>query len=182
MRKVVLDLAISLDGFIEGPNGEYDWCIMDEEFGFGEFLDSVDTIFFGRKSYELWGNYIPGPGSPDSEKEIWSQTHNKRKYVFSRTLQSVDSPTILIKENITDEVNKIRKQQGKDIWLYGGASLVSTFINLGIVDELRLAVHPIILGAGKPLFQNIKERVKAKHVKTKAFSSGVVLLCYQPEK
>jgi dihydrofolate reductase len=180
MRKVILDLAVSLDGLIEGPNGEYDWCIMDEEVKFDAFLNQIDIIFFGRKSYELWGNYIPGPDTPQLEKELWELTNSKQKYVFSRTLKSASGETKLISDNILEEVQKIKQQNGKDIWLYGGASLVTTFINLKLIDEYRLAVHPIILGKGKPLFQEIPGRVKLKLSETRVHSSGVILLTYKP--
>jgi dihydrofolate reductase len=182
MRKVALDLAVSLDGFIEGPNGEYDWCMMDEEFDFNSFLNTIDSILFGRKSYQLWGNYIPEDNVPDDEKRIWAETHKKKKYVFSRTLESVESPTTLISGNIPEEISRIKAQPGKDIWLFGGAGLVTTFINLKLIDILRLAVHPIILGSGKPLFIGISGRVILKKPQARIFSSGVVLLTYQLNK
>lgn len=178
-RKIVLDLAVSLDGFIEGVNGETDWCIMDEEMDFTEFLSSVDTILYGRKSYELWGEYIPSGETSDSETEMWEFIHNKKKYVFSKTLTKIDNNVIIINDNITEEINKLKKEPGKNIWLYGGASLITTFMNLGLVDEYRLSVHPVILGAGKPLFADIKHRQKLKLIETRRFSSGVVQLCYQ---
>ncbi|MGE5677083.1 MAG: dihydrofolate reductase family protein [Pseudomonadota bacterium] len=178
-RKVVLDLAVSLDGFIEGINGETDWCIMDEDMDFTKFLSNVDTILYGRKSYELWGKYIPGNEASDMEKEIWELVHSKNKYVFSKTLTEADD-NVIINANIEEEVNKLKKEPGKDIWLYGGASLITTFMKSGLVDEYRLSVHPVILGAGKPLFVDIKKRQELKLVDTRIFSSGVVQLCYHP--
>lgn len=180
-RRIVLDLAVSLDGFIEGINGETDWCIMDEDMDFTKFLSSVDTILYGRKSYDLWGKYIPGDDTSDMEREIWELVHSKKKYVFSKTLTNIDN-SVIINDNIAEEVNKLKKEPGKDIWLYGGASLITTFMNLGLVDEYRLSVHPVILGAGKPLFVNIKQRQELKLVGTRRFSSGVVQLCYHPTK
>ncbi|WP_342433209.1 dihydrofolate reductase family protein [Neobacillus sp. FSL H8-0543] len=177
-RKVILDLAVTLDGFIEGKNGEVDWCIMDPDMGFTQFLNQIDTILYGRKSYDLWGKYIPNTEDSDSDKEMWNIVHSKKKYVFSRTQQATDNGVSFINENILEEVNKLRSQPGKDIWLYGGASLITTFINLGLVDEFRLSVHPVILGEGKPLFVDIKQRLKLKLVHTRTFSSGVVQLIY----
>lgn len=178
-RRIVLDLAVSLDGFIEGVNGETDWCIMDEDMDFNKFLCSIDAILYGRKSYELWGKYIPGQESSDMEKEMWRLVHSKKKYVFSKTLTKLDN-AMVINDNIAEEVNKLKKESGKDIWLYGGASLITTFMNMGLVDEYRLSIHPIILGAGKPLFVGIKQRQELKLVDTRRFSSGVVQLCYHP--
>lgn len=179
-RRIVLDLAVSLDGFIEGPNGEVDWCIMDPDMGFTDFLNSIDTILYGRKSYNLWGQYVPGNEISDTEKEIWKSVHSKKKYVFSKTLTKTDDKAILIKDNLQDEVDKIKKESGKDIWLYGGASLVTTFINLGLIDEYRLSVHPVVLGAGKPLFTDMNQRIELNLVNIKKFASGVVQLCYHP--
>ncbi|WP_373271263.1 dihydrofolate reductase family protein [Paenibacillus sp. MY03] len=177
-RKIILDLAVTLDGFIEGKNGEIDWCIMDAEMEFNHFLDQVDTILYGRKSYDLWGQYTPEIEHSDSEKEFWELVHSKKKYVFSRTQRSTDDQVIFINDGILEEVAKLKNEPGKDIWLYGGASLITTFIHLGLVDEFRLSVHPVVLGEGKPLFADIKQRLNLKTVHTKTFSSGVVQLIY----
>jgi dihydrofolate reductase len=180
LRRVILDLAVTLDGFIEGKNGEVDWCIMDPDMGFNDFLNRIDTILYGRKSYDLWGQYIPGQEASNSDKEIWKQVHSKKKYVFSRTQKQVDDHVTRINDHIVEKVNEIKNQPGKDIWLYGGSSLITTFINLGLVDEFRLSIHPVILGEGKPLFIDIKQKQDLKLVQTKSFSSGVVQLCYHP--
>lgn len=177
-RRVVLDLAVTLDGFIEGKNGEVDWCIMDPEMEFTHFLEQIDTIFYGRKSYELWGQYKPNAEDSETEKEMWQMVHSKKKYVFSQTQKGIDKQAIFITENIREEVTKLKKQSGKDIWLYGGAGLITSFIKLGLVDEFRLSVHPVVLGEGKPLFSDLKERVNLKLVHTRAFASGVVQLIY----
>lgn len=178
-RRVILDLAVTLDGFIEGPNGEVDWCIMDPDMDFTVFLNQIDTILYGRKSYDIWGQYIPKKVDSAADKEMWSLIHSKEKYVFSRTQKETDNPAILINDNIAEEMNKLKKKPGKDIWLYGGSSLITTFINLGLVDEFRLSVHPIILGEAKPLFIDIKERINLQIAETKQFSSGVVQLIYR---
>jgi dihydrofolate reductase len=177
-RRIILDLAVTLDGFIEGKNGEVDWCIMDSEMGFINFLNQIDTILYGRKSYELWGQFTPGIEDTETEKELWELVHSKEKYVFSRTPKGTDHKAIFINDNIVEEVNKLKNKPGKDIWLYGGASLITTFINLGLVDEFRLSVHPVILGEGKPLFMDIKKRLNLKVINTRTFSSGVVQLIY----
>ncbi|MBT2727663.1 dihydrofolate reductase [Bacillus sp. ISL-75] len=177
-RRILLDLAVTLDGFIEGPKGEVDWCIMDPDMDFNNFLNHIDTILYGRKSYDLWGQYTPDIEVSDTEKEIWELVHSKEKYVFSKTQKESENNVKFINENIVEEVIKLKNKPGKDIWLYGGASLITTFLNLGLVDEFRLSVHPIILGEGKPLFIDIKQRVNLKLVETKRFPSGVVQLCY----
>lgn len=177
-RRIILDLAVTLDGFIEGKNGEIDWCIMDSEMGFINFLNEIDTILYGRKSYDLWGQFTPEIADTDTEKEFWELVHSKEKYVFSRTQKGNDQDVRFINDNIVEEVNKLKNKPGKDIWLYGGASLITTFINLGLVDEFSLSVHPVILGEGKPLFTDIQKRLDLKMVHTRRFSSGVVQLIY----
>lgn len=172
MRKIILDLAVTLDGFIEGPNGEVDWCIMDEELKFDQFLDSIDTIFYGRVSYDMWGNFQPDENVSSTDRSLWEAIHSKKKFVFS----SKANDTFIT----VDKVAEIKQQAGKDIWLYGGAKLITTFINLDLIDSYRVSVHPTVLGAGKPLFENLKGRLNLRLVDTNRFQSGVIQLIYEP--
>ncbi|MGC4231395.1 MAG: dihydrofolate reductase family protein [Niabella sp.] len=181
MRKVVLDLAVTLDGFIEGPNGETDWCIMDDDMDFDGFLSTIDTLFYGRVSYDAWGNFQPEANASETEKNLWKNVHAKKKYVFSSESRT-DDKAIFIHTDITGKVSEMKKQSGKDIWLYGGASLTRTFINLGLIDIYRISVHPVALGNGKPLFEDLKKRLALKLVKTNVFRSGVVQLIYESKE
>ena len=169
MRKVILSVAVSLDGLIEGPNGEYDWCFTDKDYGFTDFFKRIDTMFLGRKSYEL--TLTVGDNSGSGFPKL-------KEYIFSNTLDKVKDGAILIKGDIKSQVEKIKKERGKDIWLFGGAGLTTSLLNLGLVDELSLAVHPILLGGGKPLFNNIQDRIKLTLVDTKTYSTGLVSLTY----
>lgn len=177
MRKIVLDLAVTLDGFIEGQNGETDWCIMDDDMDFSGFLAGIDTIFYGRVSYDMWGNFRPDAHAGDAEKALWADVHSKKKYVFSGMPRQDDHATYITSVT-AEKVNEIRRQEGKDIWLYGGAGLISTFIALQLVDVYRISVHPTVLGAGKPLFENVKERMDLVLSEVNRFRSGVVQLVY----
>jgi dihydrofolate reductase len=168
MRKVILAVAVSLDGFIEGPNGEYDWCFTNADDSLKEFFKRFDTIFVGRKTYEMSSEMEGGPPGFPKFKE----------YIFSTTLDKVKEGATLIKGDIKTEVEKIKRERGKDIWLFGGAGLTTSLMNLGLVDELSLAVYPILLGGGKALFNNIKDRIKLTLVDTKAYSRGLVSLTY----
>ncbi|WP_373331292.1 dihydrofolate reductase family protein [Salmonirosea aquatica] len=181
MKKVVLDLAVTLDGFIEGPNREIDWCIIDDDMDFDGFLASIDTIFYGRVSYDSWGNFQPEPDASPTEHLLWKGVHAKKKYVFSSQHRHDDQATF-ISSDLAHQVAEIKKQGGKDIWLYGGASLIKTFIQSGFIDRYRLSVHPTALGSGKPLFEDLKSRLELKLIKTNVFKSGVVQLIYEPEK
>ena len=156
---------MSLDGFIEGPNGEYDWCFTDQDYGMTNFLGNTDAIFFGRKSYNLLMMTDENP-YPD-----------KTKYVFSRSLTEVED-AIIIKENIAEKVKEIKNAPGKNIWLFGGAELTDTLMDAGLVDELQIAVHPIVLGKGKPLFKAKDFRTKLELKDTITYSSGLVQLIY----
>ena len=185
MRKIILNLTLTLDGFIEGPNGEIDWIIGDSSTDFGDILNEIirdkDAIFYGRKSYELWGNYSPEQGS-QKLKTAYALMHTKTKYVFSETKTSDDTNAIFINENIKQRVKEIKQKPGKNIWLYGGASLITTFLNLDLIDEYHLAIQPVILGKGKPLFQNIEQRHKLKLLETKGDPSGVTVLIYETDR
>lgn len=170
MRKIILQLAVSLDGFIEGPNGEFDWCFTDDDYGMTEFFKSIDAVFMGRKSYEL--TLTMGGSAPPGFPQL-------KEYVFSNSLDKVEGERILISGDLAKEVNKIKKEPGKDIWLFGGAALTTSFINLDLVDEMALAVHPVLLGAGKTLFQNIPDRVPLQLINTQTYPSGLVMLSYK---
>ena len=169
MRKVILGLAVSLDGFIEGSNGEYDWCFTDQDYGMSDFFNRIDSLFIGRKSYEL--SLTMGDATMPGFPKL-------REYVFSNTLKELKPGAILIRGDIEAEVKRIKKEQGKDIWLFGGASLTASLLNLNLIDEIGLAIHPIILGGGKPLFQDVSKRIELKLVDTKTYSTGLVSLTY----
>jgi dihydrofolate reductase len=168
MRKVLLNLAVSLDGFIEGPHGEFDWCFTDQDYGMKDFMKRIDSIIMGRKSHEVLLQY---------EKE--NPYPQMKTYVFSTTSHSKDRNTVVLGGDVKQEMKKILGQPGKDLWLFGGASLVSAFINLNLVDELWLAVHPLLLGSGKPLFQDVTGRISFGLKTTRQYSSGLVQLVYE---
>lgn len=190
MRKIVLNLAVTLDGFIEGPNGEIDWCSMDNDTDdqsgiashFDQFLNSIDTIFYGRVSYDLWGQYQPAENASQAELNLWNGVHSKSKYVFSKNKENRSNKATYIHSDIGYKVAELKKQPGKDIWLYGGAGLITSFMELGLIDRYLLAIHPVILGAGKPLFSDIKNRIGLKLDKVTTSKSGVILTDFSSEE
>ena len=173
MRKIILQLAVSLDGFIEGPNGEYDWCFTDQDYGMTAFFARIDAVFYGRKSYEL-AQSMPEPG----DESAFPSLPKLKEYVFSTTMKSVKPDVDIIAYNVEEEVKRIKNGPGKDIWLFGGASLTSSLLNLHLIDEISLAIHPIILGGGKPLFSGVRERLSLCLIETKQYESGLVSLTY----
>jgi len=187
MRKVILSNMVTLDGFFEGPNKELDWHIVDEEFNqyANDLLSNVDALLFGRVTYQLMADYWPAaatnPSTSESDLEIADKMNNLPKIVFSKTLQEVKwNNSRLIKENIAQEISKMNQQPGKDMVIFGSGSIVSTLMQLGLIDEYRIIVNPVVLGNGKPLFKGINGKQNLKLLKTKVFGSGVVILYYQP--
>ena len=182
MRKVIFESSVSLDGFIEGPNGELDWLLCaDEPADIKSFLSSFDTIFYGRKTYDKMG--IPKPGNEVFSgigEQFLSAVQGMRKYVFSRTRKHVEGNAMVINENLEPEVRRIREEDGKDIWLCGGADILKTFTRLDLVDEYFLSVHPVILADGKPLFEGIRIPLNLNLVQEHKLRSGVVILRYVP--
>jgi len=178
MRKVILHMMASLDGFIEGPNKELDWHAWDDEMEkyADDLLSTVDAILLGRVAYELFADYWPSAKDSITPKMI-----NLPKIVFSKTLEKVEwKNSRLVKENIAEEMSKMKQQPGKDLVLFGGAGIASTFIKLGLIDEYRIIVNPVVLGRGNPLFKGLKDKLNLKLLKTKTYSSGNVILYYQP--
>lgn len=186
MRQLILNLAISLDGFIEGRNGELDWLVRDSKTDFADILNDIladkDIIFYGRVSYEKWGEYRPKEQISEKLKKAYDLLHSKTKYVFSTTKTGEGENAIFIHSDIQKRVLEIKNQPGKNIWLYGGAKLTTTLLNLDLIDVIKLAVHPVILGQGKPLFKNIRERHKLHLKEAKGHESGVTLLTYEIKK
>jgi len=164
MRKIILSVAISLDGLIEGPNGEYDWCPPPSKKEMNDFLTKIDTIFLGRKSFELVGK---------------SMFPKKEHYVFSTTLKKAVGFQ-LINHDTKQQVIEMKKRPGKDIWLFGGANLVTFFMNEKLIDEMWLAVVPIVLGSGKPLFSEINQQTHFNLVEAVP-KEGYVSLYYKYE-
>lgn len=131
MRKIILSLITSFDGFIEGPNREIDWITFDEETGkaLNKFLSEIDTVLYGRVSYESWGSYTPPEDSVDFEKDFYKRLHKMKKYVFSLSKNKFEGNPVVINSDINGAMERLKREPGKDIWLYGGSGLVSTFMN-----------------------------------------------------
>lgn len=128
------------------------------------------------------GNFQPDENASQKTKDAYILMHSKQKYVFSKTKKENNTNAIFINSNIEEKVLEIKEQTGKNIWLYGGAKLASTFLNLDLIDEYRLVVHPVILGKGKPLFQNIEDKHKLALTDMKSYKSGVTLLAYKADR
>jgi dihydrofolate reductase len=178
MRKLFWQMMMSLDGFMEGPNRELDWFVTDDEFGqyVVEMGKSIDTILFGRVTYQMMAEYWPSSKEPEAP-----MMNELPKIVFSRTLKRVDwKNSRLASADVAEEIARLKRQPGKDIALFGSADLASTLMRLGLIDEYRFFVNPVVLGRGHPTFKNVKDKVALKLSKATPFRSGNVLLYYQP--
>lgn len=191
MRKIISLIHLSLDGFAAGPNDELDWILYDKELekDAHSLHDLTDAVIWGRRTYEGMASYwLTVPGDPNSDPAALEHARwleKSTKIVVSRTLDRIDwagaTNTVLIKDNIVEEINKIKQQPGKDIWFLGSRMLAQTFMKLDLIDEYRININPVVLGEGKLLFENVDRRFPLKLIDTKRFASGVVNLRYARE-
>lgn len=190
MRKIKLQIQLSLDGFVCGPNGEMDWMVWEWDDVLknyaGELTNSADTFLMGRATGEgmamYWPTVATNPESKEEDKWMADKLNTLPKVVFSRTITSINWTNVRVANDIVDEVRELKKEPGKDIVLYGGASLVSSFIRENLIDEYHLFINPAVIGKGKAIFNNLKERMNLKLVKTTPSTTGIVILQYLPTK
>ncbi|HEX7300090.1 MAG TPA: dihydrofolate reductase family protein [Solirubrobacteraceae bacterium] len=183
MRKVIYSMGVSLDGFIAGPHGEIDWGAPDEELHrfHNEQTRELGAHLCGRRLYETmvyWETADQDPSAPDFVLEFARIWQDLPKIVFSTTLDSVQGNARLVTDGVAEEVARLKEQPGKDLAV-GGAGLASSLIELGLVDEYRLFISPVVLGAGTPYFPTVEERINLELVETRTFGSRVVYVRYR---
>jgi dihydrofolate reductase len=172
MRKICYSVAMSLDGYIAGPNGEADWIVMDPEIDFGELFARFDTILMGRKSFEAAQAMGQGPEMPGI-----------KSVVVSRTLRQKDHPNLtIIGDDLENAITQLRAEPGKDIWLFGGGLLFHSLLDLGLVDEVGVGIVPVLLGSGVPFLPEGSKRTKLRLINSKVYkTTGSVGLEYAVE-
>jgi len=183
MRKLIYSMGVSLDGFIAGPDGDIDWSAPDEELHrfHNRQAREVGAHLYGRRLYEVmtyWETADENSSAPEHELEfarIWKDTP---KVVFSKTLEKVEGNARLVRDGVAEEVTKLKEQPGKDLAV-GGAGLASTLMKLGLIDEYRLFISPVVLGAGTPYFPTLDERINLELVETQTFGSRGVYVRYR---
>jgi dihydrofolate reductase len=184
MRKVIASPFTSLDGFMTDPQGEIEWNVpyFDEEMTayVNHQLEEMDTLLFGRVTYEMFAQYWPDQGVKDGPVEA-EKMNSIKKIVFSKTLERAEwNNSRIIRENIAEEIARLKEQPGKNMSIDGSSTLIHSFSRLGLIDEYRIRVHPVVLGGGSPLFVGQTGRMNLKLIESRAFRSGVVLLRYEP--
>jgi dihydrofolate reductase len=186
MRKLILFMHTSLDGFVGGPNGEMDWINVDEEiFEYaGDRTNEADAALYGRVTYQMMDSYWPTAGdSPQASKHDieHSKWYNQvEKIILSKTMKNTgQKKTTFISENVAVEISKIKQQPGKNILIFGSPGAAHSLMRENLINEFWLFVNPILLGKGIPLFDSMDEHRQLRLLKNKAFSSGVVCLHYE---
>jgi dihydrofolate reductase len=183
MRKLIYSMGVSLDGFIAGPEGEFDWAAPDEELHrfHNEQTRELGAHFCGRRLYETmvyWETADQNPSATEYALEFASIWKALPKIVFSKTLDTVEGNARLAADGVVEEVTRLKQQPGKDLAV-GGAALAATFTKLGLVDEFRLFVNPVVVGGGTPYFPALDERVDLELVETRTFGSRVIYVRYR---
>lgn len=182
MRKIIMFNMITLDGFFEGPNSDISWHHVDDEFNqfASDQLDTMDTLLFGRVTYQGMASYWPTPAAIAHDPIIAAKMNTYPKIVFSRTLKQTEwDNSRLVHDNLVDEISQLKLQTGKDMVVFGSGGLVSSLTKLGLIDEYRLMVNPVVLGSGRPMFAGLETKLQLKLLNTRIFNSGNILLDYE---
>jgi dihydrofolate reductase len=183
MRKLIYSMTVSLDGFVAGPGGEIDWSAPDEELHrfHNEQVRELGAHLLGRRLYEVmtyWETADQEPSLADYALEFARIWNDLPKIVFSKTLENVVGNARLVRDDAAQEVARLKEQAGKDLAV-GGAGLASSLMKVGLIDEYRLFVSPIVLGDGTPFFPPLASRINLELVETRTFGSRVVYLRYR---
>lgn len=166
-RKIVLFIACSLDGYIARVNGGIDWLFDDQDYGYTQFYESIDTVLVGRKTYEQASSFEEFP------------FEGKECYVFSRSVDREDENVKFVDGDIVNFTEELRGREGKDIWLVGGAEIIQVLLSANLIDRFTISFHPILLGDGIPLFKKQEDETKLVLIDSISFSTGLAQLHYE---
>jgi dihydrofolate reductase len=183
MRKLLVFNSVTTDGYFTDKNGDMSWAHKSDP-EWNEFVadnsQSGGELLFGRVTYEMMASFWPTPAAATNFPEVAEQMNSLPKVVFSRTLDSVSwQNTRLMKGGLIDEVRKLKQESGPDMVIMGSGSIISQLANEGLIDEYQMVVNPIVLGAGRTMFDGVKEKLNLKLTSSRAFGNGNVLLCYE---
>lgn len=184
MRTLFAFLMVTLDGFFDGPAPwALDWHNVDGEFN--DFairqLDEVDMLLFGRRTFQGMAGYWPTETAKANDPVVAEKMNSLPKLVFSATLDGVEwNNSRLVKENAAEVVSRLKRQHGRDMAVFGSSALAASLLRLGLLDEVRLMVNPVVLGSGRRVFEGLNDKRRMELLRTRTFRSGNVLLCYRP--
>jgi dihydrofolate reductase len=182
MSRIVTFLVSTVDGFYAGPDEEFDWPVVDAEFN--EFavaqLKEADALMFGRVTYSYMAQYWPTPQAQQDDPAVAKLMNDTPKIVVTRTLETAEwAPTTIVRD--LAELAEIKTRPGRDIIVMGSPDLTVSLMNAGLLDELRVMVHPVVLGAGRSLLRTADRRYQVKLLSSRPFASGSVLNTYAPQ-
>lgn len=186
MRKLILFMHTSLDGFVAGPNGEMDWIIVDDEiFEYaGKRINESDTALYGRVTYQMMENYWPAaadqPGATKHDMEHSRWYKMAAKVVLSKSMQGMHlTNTTIISDALSDNINRLKEPPGKDIIVFGSPTAAHSLMKNDLIDDFWLFLNPVLLGEGIPLFSDVEDIRKLGLLSSHVFSSGVIALHYE---
>ena len=184
MRKLKLQMQITVDGYVAGTKGELDWMVSDQDHEFQEFynslVDSSDTILMGRKMTKEFVQYWENVKPDSDEFSFAKKMIDTPKIVFSKTVKSIAGKNIVVEDgNLTTVVNDLKKKKGKDLLVYGGAGFVSSLIKEGLIDEFNLFVNPVMINDGMRIFDLLEKRQKLSLISSTAYDCGITVLVYK---
>lgn len=182
MKKIIVSNLVTLDGLIAGPNGELDWFRADEEFlaYARNFCRSIAAILFGRRTYEMMAAYWPTAEAIKNDPIIAERMNNLPKVVVSTSHPKLEwNNARHVRNRVQESIRELKKDSAGDIAIFGSGELVSSLLLLGLIDELRLFVHPVILGLGQPEFSAMKKKIDLDFMSAVPFKSGVIMLAYK---
>ncbi len=184
MRKLLVFNNVTLDGYFVDMNGDMSWAHKDDaEWNafVSENASGGGQLIFGRVTYDLMAGFWPTPFAIENMPVVAAGMNSMPKVVFSRTLDKASwNNTKLVKGDIAAEIRKMKEEPGEGMVILGSGSIVSQLAQEGLIDEFQIVVHPVVLGAGRTMFDGVKEKLNLKLTKTRAFGNGNVLLCYEP--
>lgn len=183
MRKIIVQEMVSVDGFFCGPQGEIDWHTVDAEFNEMAiaFLDRIDTLLFGRVTYELMASYWPTEAALSDDPDVARRMNALKKIYFSREPEKLTwNNTTQLHDINVDDIQRIKAEPGKDIAIFGSGNVIGQLLPLHVIDEFRFIVSPTILGNGRTIFSALEQREHLTLVESQTFGNGNVLLTYTP--
>jgi dihydrofolate reductase len=185
MQRLSVFNLITLDGYMAGPGGDISWHNVDDEFQelAEKSSNSGNILLFGRVTYDLMASYWASPEALRDDPVVAQGMNNAQKIVFSRTLQKADwANTQLLRGDLVDEVKKLKQHSEKELTILGSGSIVAQLAEAGLIDEYQILLNPVVLGKGKTMFADIRNRISLNLTKTRTFRKGNLLLVYEPRR